>query len=196
MWGKHRWILFRKPWRFHHIGAHPCSSKGAKPPRNPMVISGYYFYFVICLETQWFAFHGPQLLWNNDWVAFIPKACQNQDIQKIFMVTCEGQWLLLPVVVMSINLFLFLAWTLFWLQTMQGTAKTQIKDILKASLSLPLPFFISCIFPPDFPYLHQLHVFTTAWDHSSWNVRTSWFLNIINLNWACSYLSHNILWMS
>lgn len=93
MWRKHGWVVFRKPCRFHHIGAHSCSSKGTKPPRNPMVTS--VFYFVISLETPWFIFHGPQVLWNKDWVAFIPKVCQNQDVEEVWMVTGKGHWLVL-----------------------------------------------------------------------------------------------------
>lgn len=95
MWRKQGGVVYSKPWRFHHTGAHSCSNKGAEAPKNSVVLSVCYFYFAISLATQWFIFHGLQVLWSKDWAAFSPKLCQTQNAEKIWTVTGKGHWLVL-----------------------------------------------------------------------------------------------------
>lgn len=95
MWRKQVRVVFSKPCRFHHTGAHSCSNKGAETAGNSVVLTVYYFYFEISLATQRFIFHGLQVLWSKNWAAFSPKLCQTQNIEKIWTVAGKSHWLVL-----------------------------------------------------------------------------------------------------
>lgn len=180
-------MIFSRPCRFHHTGAHSCSYRGAERPRNSVVLSVYYFYFMISLATQWFIFHGLQVLWNKNWEAFSPKLCQTQNVEKIWMLNGKGHRLVLDGhtrggdVSESLTLSDFTVPNILPKHTFKAKA-----DIENWFYIAPYFFFFFTSFSPtDFPYLPLLHVFTTAWHPSSWHIRVSWLLNIIMLSRAC-----------
>lgn len=188
MWRKQGRVVFSKPCRFHHTGAHSRSNKAAETPRNSAGLSVYSFYFAISLATQWFIFHSLQGFWSKIWAAFTPKLCQTQNVEKIWTVSKKGHLMVLDGhtsggdVNKSVSLSDFRAPNIFPKHTFKA-------KFWKLVLHCPFLFFL-CLSSPQISHIcFCCHVFTTAWDPSFWNVRAYWLLNIIMLSRAWSYLS-------
>lgn len=188
MW-RNREERFSKPCRFHNTGAHSPS----RVQRHLEILQNYLF-IIFILQSAWqlsdssfTVFRVSEAKSEQLSVLIYAKPRMQKKSEQLAGKVSEWCKMVTPVVVMSINVFLFLTseHSIYF----QSTHLKQNQTV-KTGFTLSLTFFFLSLSSHRFSHICLCcHVFTTAWDPSFWHVRASWLLNIIMLSRAWSYLS-------